>query len=86
MQEERLPGHGEDVAALQKRGLLLDGATDGEEKRLLLQIFTQTVLGPIFFEIIQRKADEGFGEGNFRALFESIERDQIRRGVVKATA
>ncbi len=80
MLEERLPGHGEDVERLKRNGLLLDGAPGGG---LLLQIFTRTVIGPIFFEIIQRKGDEGFGEGNFRALFESIERDQIRRGVLK---
>jgi 4-hydroxyphenylpyruvate dioxygenase len=75
----RLPGHGEDVARLQADGILLDGSPGGG---LLLQIFTQTVIGPIFFEIIQRKGDEGFGEGNFRALFESIEQDQIARGVL----
>jgi 4-hydroxyphenylpyruvate dioxygenase len=62
--------------------ILIDGDTKGT-KKLLLQIFTQNMLGPVFFEIIQRKGDEGFGEGNFRALFESIELDQIRRGVLK---
>jgi 4-hydroxyphenylpyruvate dioxygenase len=77
----RLPGHGEDVRRLQERAILLDGGPTGG---LLLQIFTKTMVGPIFFEIIQRKGDEGFGEGNFKALFESIELDQIRRGVVKA--
>ena len=77
--ETRLPDHGEDVARLTANGMLLDGAPGGG---LLLQIFTQTVIGPIFFEIIQRKGDEGFGEGNFRALFESIEQDQIARGVL----
>jgi 4-hydroxyphenylpyruvate dioxygenase len=82
MLEERLPGHGEPVAALQARGILLDGNTQGGEKRLLLQIFSQTLLGPVFFEFIQRKRDEGFGEGNFKALFESLERDQLRRGVL----
>ncbi len=81
MLEERLPGHGEPVDELRARGILLDGSTDGE-KKLLLQIFTGNLLGPVFFEIIQRKADEGFGEGNFQALFESIERDQMRRGVI----
>ncbi len=86
MLEDRLPGHGQPVEALQKRGILLDGSTSGGEKRLLLQIFSGTVLGPVFFEFIQRKGDEGFGEGNFKALFESIERDQIRRGVIKAEA
>ena len=80
----RLPGHGEPVGELQKRGILLDGSTEGGKPRLLLQIFSGTVLGPVFFEFIQRKGDEGFGEGNFKALFESIERDQIRRGVLKA--
>ncbi|MFH7587432.1 4-hydroxyphenylpyruvate dioxygenase [Oceanimonas smirnovii] len=80
---DRLPGHGEDVARLQRNRILMDGApTQGQG--LLLQIFTDTVIGPIFFEIIQRKGNEGFGEGNFQALFESIEEDQIRRGVLKA--
>ena len=69
------PGHGESVADLQSRGILLDGSTTQGEKRLLLQIFSQTLLGPVFFEFIQRKADQGFGEGNFKALFESLERD-----------
>ena len=82
MLAERLPGHGEPVAELQARGILLDGSTQGGDKRLLLQIFSETLLGPVFFEFIQRKGDEGFGEGNFKALFESIELDQIRRGVV----
>jgi len=81
MLAERLPGHGEPVAALQSRGILLDGSTDGS-KRLLLQIFSETMIGPVFFEFIQRKGDEGFGEGNFKALFESMERDQVRRGVL----
>lgn len=79
MLEGRLPGHGEPVDALKSRGILLDGTTDGQV-RILLQIFTECVLGPVFFEIIQRKLDDGFGEGNFKALFESIERDQIARG------
>lgn len=82
MLEERLPGHGEPVDELQKRGILLDGTTKDGDKRLLLQIFSETQVGPIFFEFIQRKADEGFGEGNFQALFESIERDQLRRGAI----
>ena len=81
MLEERLPGHGEPLDEMMARGILMDGDTQGEIK-ILLQIFTQTLLGPVFFEIIQRKADEGFGEGNFKALFESIERDQMRRGVI----
>jgi 4-hydroxyphenylpyruvate dioxygenase len=86
MLEERLPGHGQPVAELQTRGILLDGSTDstkdGGKPRLLLQIFSQTLLGPVFFEFIQRKGDDGFGEGNFKALFQSIERDQIKRGVL----
>ncbi len=86
MLEERLPGHGEPVAELQARGILMDGSTANGEKRLLLQIFSQTLLGPVFFEFIQRKADEGFGEGNFKALFESLERDQIRRGAIQVDA
>src|SRR3990167_7334217 len=81
--ESRLPNHGEPVAELQKLSILVDGHTE-EKRELLLQIFTQNMLGPVFFEIIQRKGDEGFGEGNFRALFESIELDQIRRGVLNA--
>jgi 4-hydroxyphenylpyruvate dioxygenase len=84
MLDERLPGHGEEVAALQSRGILLDGTTGNGEQRLLLQIFSGTLLGPVFFEFIQRKGDEGFGEGNFKALFESMERDQLRRGVLQA--
>jgi 4-hydroxyphenylpyruvate dioxygenase len=82
MLEERLPGHGQPVADLQARGILLDGSTGDGRKRLLLQIFSETLLGPVFFEFIQRAGDEGFGEGNFKALFESLERDQIRRGVL----
>jgi 4-hydroxyphenylpyruvate dioxygenase len=85
MLEQRLPGHGENVAELQTRGILLDGSTEGGKPRLLLQIFSETVLGPVFFEFIQRKGDEGFGEGNFKALFESIERDQVRRGVLETS-
>jgi 4-hydroxyphenylpyruvate dioxygenase len=80
MLEERVPGHGQEIEQLQKRGILLDGAN----ARFLLQIFTQTLIGPIFFEIIDRRGDDGFGQGNFRALFVSMERDQIRRGVLKA--
>jgi len=82
MLEGRVPGHGEPLDALKSRGLLLDGAPT-EDGGILLQIFTETVIGPIFFEIIQRKGDEGFGEGNFKALFESMERDQVRRGVLQ---
>jgi 4-hydroxyphenylpyruvate dioxygenase len=80
--DNRIKGHGEDVDRLKRDHILMDGApTDGQG--LLLQIFTQNAIGPIFFEIIQRKGNEGFGEGNFRALFESIELDQIRRGVLE---
>jgi 4-hydroxyphenylpyruvate dioxygenase len=84
MLEERLPGHGQNVAELRSRGILLDGSTEGGARRLLLQIFSETLLGPVFFEFIERKGDEGFGEGNFKALFESLERDQLRRGVITA--
>ncbi len=86
MLEERLPGHGEPVAELQQRGILLDGSTEDGDPRLLLQIFSETLVGPIFFEFIQRKKDDGFGEGNFKALFESIERDQLARGVFSEDA
>ena len=79
--DERVPGHGEDVARLKRNQILIDG---GPNAGLLLQIFTQNAIGPIFFEIIQRKGNDGFGEGNFQALFESIELDQIRRGVLRA--
>lgn len=79
--ETRLPNHGEPVEKLKELSILVDGDTK-QDTKLLLQIFTQNMLGPVFFEIIQRKGDEGFGEGNFRALFESIELDQIRRGVL----
>jgi len=78
MLAERLPGHGQPVAELRRRGILLDGGSG----RYLLQIFTQTLIGPIFFEIIERRGDEGFGAGNFRALFLSMEADQIRRGTL----
>jgi 4-hydroxyphenylpyruvate dioxygenase len=86
MLQTRLPGHGEDVGALQARGVLVDGKVEGDSRRLLLQIFSETQLGPVFFEFIQRKGDDGFGEGNFKALFESIERDQLRRGALKTAA
>ncbi len=79
---ERLPGHGEPVADLAERGILVDGSTDSGEARLLMQIFSQLMVGPVFFEFIQRKGDEGFGEGNITALFRSIEDDQVRRGVI----
>jgi 4-hydroxyphenylpyruvate dioxygenase len=81
--DKRLPGHGESVEELKRLRILIDGNSNASKRELLLQIFTQTLIGPIFFEIIQRKGDQGFGEGNFRALFESIELDQIRRGVLK---
>ena len=82
MLAERLPGHGEPVNELRSRGILLDGSTGEGEAKLLLQIFSATLIGPVFFEFIQRKQDEGFGEGNFKALFESIERDQVARGII----
>jgi len=82
MLEERLPNHGEPIDQLKPRGILVDGSTTDGDLRLLLQIFSQPMVGPVFFEFIQRKKDEGFGEGNFKALFESIERDQIERGVL----
>ena len=85
MLDERLPGHGEHAAELQSRGILLDGSTEGGQQRLLLQIFSSALFGPVFFEFIQRKGDDGFGEGNFKALFESLERDQIERGVLQTT-
>ncbi len=77
----RIPEHGEDVARMQKNKILID-ADQKDQNKQLLQIFTQTNVGPIFFEIIQRKGNEGFGEGNFQALFEAIERDQEKRGVL----
>ncbi len=86
MLDERLPGHGEPVDELKVRGILLDGSTENDDPRLLLQIFSATLVGPLFFEFIQRKKDEGFGEGNFKALFESIERDQVARGFIDKKA
>ncbi|RBJ76334.1 4-hydroxyphenylpyruvate dioxygenase, partial [Pseudomonas sp. MWU12-2534b] len=80
--DRRVPNHGESLEELKKRKILIDGARDD----LLLQIFNENQIGPIFFEIIQRKGNQGFGEGNFKALFESIELDQIRRGVVQDKA
>ncbi len=79
--DKRVPGHGEDISRLKRNQILIDG---GPDSGLLLQIFTQNAIGPIFFELIQRKGNQGFGEGNFQALFESIELDQIRRGVLQA--
>jgi 4-hydroxyphenylpyruvate dioxygenase len=91
--DARVPGHGEDLARLQRNGILIDGegavavgATEGKMTKVLLQLFSANAVGPIFFEFIQRKGDEGFGEGNFRALFVSIEEDQVRRGVLTAEA
>ena len=91
--DDRVPGHGEDLARLRENGILLDGegavavgAKEGSMTKVLLQIFSANAIGPIFFEFIQRKGDEGFGEGNFRALFVSIEEDQLRRGVLQRTA
>jgi 4-hydroxyphenylpyruvate dioxygenase len=78
--DKRLPGHGENMARLRRDRILIDGGKEG----LLLQIFTDTMIGPVFYEIIERKGDEGFGEGNFKALFESIELDQMQRGVLRA--
>jgi 4-hydroxyphenylpyruvate dioxygenase len=87
LSKTRVVGHEEPLEKLAKYGILIDGegVVDGGETRILLQIFSKTVIGPIFFEFIQRKGDDGFGEGNFRALFESIEQDQIDRGVLKAS-
>lgn len=78
MLEERIPDHGEDLDRLQENKILMDGQKDN----LLLQLFTKTYVGPVFFEIIQRKGNNGFGEGNFQALFDSIEQDQMKRGVL----
>lgn len=87
LSHERVQGHDEPLDRMMKHGILIDGegVVDGGETKILLQIFSKTVIGPIFFEFIQRKGDDGFGEGNFKALFESIERDQIERGVLKAS-
>ena len=87
LSHERVVGHTEPRARMEKHGILIDGegVVDGGETRILLQIFSKTVIGPIFFEFIQRKGDDGFGEGNFKALFESIEADQIARGVLEET-
>ena len=91
--DARVPNHGEPVERLKANGILIDGEgavalgeKQGRMSKVLLQIFSATVVGPIFFEFIQRKGDDGFGEGNFRALFESIEEDQIRRGVLSPAA
>ena len=79
--DQRIPSHGEDVARLARNKILIDAVVETKQRKLL-QIFTLNALGPIFFEIIQRKGNEGFGEGNFQALIESIERDQMKRGVL----
>jgi 4-hydroxyphenylpyruvate dioxygenase len=87
MSYKRVKDHKEPLDKMRKHGILIDGegVVNGGRTRILLQIFSKTVIGPIFFEFIQRKGDDGFGEGNFRALFESIEMDQIERGVLKAS-
>ena len=84
MSHKRVNGHDEPLEQMKKHGILIDGegVVNGLETKILLQIFSKTVIGPIFFEFIQRKGDDGFGEGNFKALFESIEADQINRGVL----
>lgn len=79
--DDRLPGHGLDTAALQQRAILVDGDTSGTLPRLLMQIFSRLMIGPVFFEFIQRKGDQGFGEGNIEALFRSIEEDQRQRAM-----
>jgi 4-hydroxyphenylpyruvate dioxygenase len=83
---KRVRGHDEPVERMKQHGILIDGegVIDGGATKILLQVFSKTVIGPIFFEFLQRKGDDGFGEGNFKALFESIEEDQIRRGVLTA--
>lgn len=88
MSRTRVRGHEEPLEAMARHGILIDGegVVDGGETRILLQIFSRTMIGPIFFEFIQRKGDDGFGEGNFKALFEAIERDQIERGVIGTAA
>jgi 4-hydroxyphenylpyruvate dioxygenase len=87
MSRARVAGHSEPLERMKKNGILIDGegVVDGGETRILLQIFSKTVIGPIFFEFIQRKGDDGFGEGNFKALFESIEREQIESGEIGAS-
>lgn len=84
--DRRLPGHGEPLERMERNGILIDGegVVEGGTTKILLQLFSANAIGPIFFEFIQRKGDDGFGEGNFKALFESIEEDQIRRGVLGA--
>ena len=86
MSTQRVNGHDEPLDRLKQHGILIDGegVVDGGETKILLQIFSKTVIGPIFFEFIQRKGDDGFGEGNFKALFESIEQEQIDNGELAA--
>ena len=86
--DRRVPGHGEPLERLERNGILIDGegVVEGGYTKILLQLFSANAIGPIFFEFIQRKGDDGFGEGNFKALFESIEEDQIRRGVLSERA
>ncbi|MDE0344198.1 MAG: 4-hydroxyphenylpyruvate dioxygenase, partial [Boseongicola sp.] len=88
LSRERVVGHDEPIERMKRHGILIDGegVLDGGETRILLQIFSKTVIGPIFFEFIQRKGDEGFGEGNFKALFESIEAEELARGEYEETA
>ena len=85
MLEGRLPSHGEPLEELKRRGILVDGTTEGGHPKLLMQIFSQLMVGPVFFEFIQRKGDEGFGEGNITALFKSMEEDQVRRGTLETS-
>ena len=82
LSKTRVVGHDEPLDRMKKYGILIDGegVDDGGETKILLQVFSKTVIGPIFFEFIQRKGDDGFGEGNFKALFESIEQEQINNG------
>jgi 4-hydroxyphenylpyruvate dioxygenase len=86
--QKRVRGHDEPIDRMKKNGILIDGegVVDGGKTRVLLQVFSKPNIGPIFFEFIQRKGDDGFGEGNFKALFESIEEDQIKRGVLRAAS
>jgi len=87
LSKTRVAGHQEPIDRMKKNGILIDGegVVDGGETRILLQIFSKTVIGPIFFEFIQRKGDDGFGEGNFKALFESIEQEQLDSGELEPT-
>lgn len=87
LSKTRVVGHGEPLGRMRKHGILIDGegVVNGGETKILLQIFSKTVIGPIFFEFIERKGDDGFGEGNFKALFESIEQEQILSGELKAS-